>query len=109
MKMSLHLIGSVSFNLLVLVGLTYLLSRLEAARPDFRRAYAGAAFGIAAGGIAVILMLASFYSSRGLLIDLRSVVLLMAGTLGGPVAAIVATARGRSAQGTRSVPSSRSA
>jgi PAS domain S-box-containing protein len=90
--MSLHLIGSVSFNLLVLVGLTYLLSRLEAARPDFRRAYAGAAFGIAAGGIAVILMLASFYSSRGLLIDLRSVVLLMAGTLGGPVAAIVATA-----------------
>ncbi len=83
---------SMSCNLLILVGLTYLLSRLEAAEPTFRMALWGGPFGLAMGGIAVILMLASFDDHVGILIDLRSAPLVMAGLLGGPLAAIIAAA-----------------
>ncbi len=87
-----HLIGNMACNLLVLVGLTYLLSRAEAANIAFRSAYRGALFGLAMGGIAITLMAASFDTSRGLLIDLRTVVIVISGFLGGPIAAIVAVA-----------------
>ena len=86
-----HLIGNMSCNLLILVGLTYLLSLLEVARPGFRTFCLGAPFGLAMGGIASVLMLASFDTSDGLLIDLRSVAIVMSGFLGGPLAAVVAT------------------
>ena len=92
MTMFLHLFGNMACNLLVLVALTYLLSRLEAATPTIRTMFRGSVFGLAMGSIAVMLMLTSFDTSRGLLIDLRSVALVMSGVIGGPLAAIVTAA-----------------
>ncbi len=88
----LFLLLGMSCNLLILVGLTYLLSRLEVARPAFRTALWGGPFGVAMGGIAVILMLASFEARGGFLLHLSSAPLVMAGLLGGPLAAIIAAA-----------------
>lgn len=92
MTMLLHLSSNIVCNLLVLIGLTYLLSRLEAARPRFRSAWRGVPFGLAMGGIAGVLMLASFDASHGLLIDLRSVAVVMSGFLGGPLSGVITAA-----------------
>ena len=79
-------------NLLILVGLTYLVSVLAAAHPPVRTAYRGAVFGLMLGVVAGILVFVSVKVGNGVLLDLRYVVILMSGLLGGPVAAIVTAA-----------------
>ncbi len=86
-----HFFANMVANLLILVGLVYLLTRIEAGFPQFRRLYRGAAFGVAMGAIAAIVMAISFEMENGLIFHLANVVLLMSGLTGGPVAAIVAT------------------
>ncbi len=87
-----HLFGNMAFNLLVLVALTYLLSQLHAAYAPLMKAYRGALFGLAMGGISIILIGASFDTRNGVILDLRGVVLAMTALLAGPVAALVAAA-----------------
>ncbi len=84
-----HLVGSMVSNLLILVGLTYLVSRLAAAHPPVRTTYRGAIFGLALGAVAGVLMFASVEVADAAFVDLRYVVILMSGLLGGPVAAIL--------------------
>ncbi len=92
MTMLPHLVANMACNLLVLVGLTYLLSRLEATHPAFRKDYRGGLFGLVMAGIAVTLMAASFDARGGVLLDLANMPLVMSGFLGGPLAAVVAAA-----------------
>ena len=72
-------------NLLILVGLTYLLSRLADLHPPVRTAYRGAVFGLALGAIAGILMLTPSMEVGQRILDLRTVAVLISGFLGGPV------------------------
>ncbi len=88
-----HLFANLIFNLLILVGLTYLLSRLGAAKASLRTSYRGAPFGLALGGIAIALMAASFDArSGGFIPNLSGVVLVISGFFGGPIAVIVTAA-----------------
>jgi PAS domain S-box-containing protein len=87
-----HLVGGVLSNLLILVGLTYLVSLLIAAHPPVRTAYRGAVFGLALGVVCSVVMFASIEVRANVFLDLRFVVILMSALLGGPVAALVTSA-----------------
>ena len=84
------LFGAMVSNVLILVGLTYLLSRLVDWHPPVRTAYRGAVFGLALGVIAGLLLLTSMRIGEAY-IDLRSVAVLISGFIGGPISAIVTT------------------
>src|SRR5262245_6114355 len=84
-----HLIGAVVSNVLILVGLTYLVSLLLSAYPQLRTAWRGAIFGLALGAVAGAVMFRSVPVSGNVLLDLRNVVVLMSALLGGPVAVLV--------------------
>ena len=86
------LFGAMLSNLLILLGLTYLVSIVAAAHPPVRTAYRGAVFGLMLGVVAGILVFFSVKVGNGVLLDLRYVAILISGLLGGPVAAFVTAA-----------------
>lgn len=81
--------GAMVSNLLILVGLTYLVSLLLSSVPQVRTAWRGAAFGLALGAVAGVVMFHTVRISDGMFLDLRNVVVLMSTLLGGPVAGLV--------------------
>jgi hypothetical protein len=85
-----ELFGAMVSNVLILVGLTYLLSRLVDWHSPVRTAYSGAVFGLALGVVAGSLLLTSIRIEAAY-IDLRSVAVLISAFIGGPVSAIVTT------------------
>src|SRR5947208_1155324 len=87
-----YLLGAVVSNLLMLVGLTYLVSLLVASLPRVRTAYHGAVFGLALGAVAGFLIFGSIEIGKGAFLDLWYVVVLMSGLIGGPIAALVTAA-----------------
>src|SRR4051812_38984235 len=88
------LAGAMVSNLLILVGLTYLVSIAVARVPQARTAYHGAIFGLMLGVIAALQIYNSIQVGGGALLDLRYVAILVAGLIGGPIAALVTTAIG---------------
>ena len=84
--MTAHLIGAVVSNLLILVGLTYLVSLLLSLFPQVRSVGRGAVFGLALGAVTGVVMFHTVPLENGMLLDLRNVVVLMSAVLGGPVA-----------------------
>ena len=87
-----QLTGDMVSNLLILVGLTYLLTQLAGICPAVRTAWRGAVFGLALGAIGGFLMFATVDMGRGSILDLRTVAVLISGFLGGPVSALVTAA-----------------
>ncbi len=85
------LAGELVTNLLILIGLTYLVSVLLTAFPRARTIYRGAIFGLLLGGVAGVVMFETVAVTDSIFVDLRSVVILISALLGGPVAAIVTT------------------
>ena len=87
--MTAHLVGAVVSNLLILVGLTYLVSLLLSLFPQVRTVGRGAVFGLALSAVTGVVMFHTVPLENGMLLDLRNVVVLMSAVLGGPVAGLV--------------------